>query len=129
MDEPIVVVDTNKEQCQELRAILEGEHYRITVLDSLLNLKENIQEGAFQAVILDLDSLPVDNRFIRDLRRKDPGVRIIALSSRRLHPELDEAMSTHIYACLSKPVDSEELIYCLKSFGEEDPPCGSDGPS
>jgi len=83
-------------------------------------LEKNVRAGACQAVILDLDSLPVDNRLLRNLRRKDPSVRIIVLSSRRFHPELEEAMSTHIYACLSKPVDSEELIYWLKSGCKRD---------
>lgn len=94
---------------------IENEHYQTTVLDSLPSLEKNIRKGACQMVILDLDSLPVDNRLIRNLRKRDPSVRIIVLSSRRFHPELEEAMSTHIYACLSKPVDSEELIFWLRT--------------
>ncbi len=27
-----------------------------------------------------------------------------------------EAMSRHIYACLSKPVDEEELVFLIKSM-------------
>lgn len=130
MDKPIVVVNADQEQCRELCAMLEREHYRTTAMHSLVHLESNIQGSGCRVVILDLDNPHVDNRFIMKLRRQNPGVRIIGLSSRPFHPELEEAMSTHMMcACLSKPVDSEELIYCLKSFGEEDPPCGSDGPS
>jgi hypothetical protein len=68
--------------------------------------------------ILDLDTLPVNNRLFRTLRRTNPAVCIIGLSSRPFHPELEEAMSQHIYACLSKPLDEEELFYWVKSLGD-----------
>ncbi len=118
MDRPIAVVDANKEECQELCAVLEGEDYRTIGLDSLVSLETYMQEGACRVVILDLDTLPVNNRFISDLRKQNPRLPIILLSSRQFHPELQAAMSTDICACLSKPPDPDELIYCLKSFCE-----------
>ena len=120
MDEPIVVVDADEEQCKELRAILAHEHYRITTLHSLLNLEESIHEGTCRAVILDLDTVPVGNRALRELKRKNPEVFIICLSKRKFHPELEEAISRHIYACLGKPVDPDELVYLLRSIYEND---------
>ena len=116
MGRPILVVDANKEQCKELCAVLEGEHYRAIPFNSLVNLEEEIQVSACQVVILDLDTLSVDDRFITKLRRNNPGLPIMALSSRPFHPELKEAMSTHICACLGKPPDLEELIYCVRAF-------------
>ncbi len=115
MPRTIIVVDADKEQSGELCALLERNHYRTLAFHSLLNLGKNLQEHPCHAVILDLDSLPVSNRFIRDLRRQNPNLCILVLSNRSFHPELEEAISTHIYACLGKPVDSEELIYWLKT--------------
>lgn len=116
MDRPIIVVDANKAQCRKLCDILEHEHYRVIALHSILSLERKIQETACLVIILDLDTQPVDNRFIADLRRKNPRLPIIGLSSRPFHPDLKEAMSTHICACLGKPPDPEELIYCVRSF-------------
>ncbi len=120
MQGPIVVVDGDEEQCRGLCATLEREHFTTTAFHSLLNLERKIGETGRQVVILDLDTLPVNNRLFRTIRSKNPGVCIIGLSSRPFHPELEEAMSKHIYACLSKPVDHEELIYWLKSISEND---------
>ncbi len=120
MDEPIVVVDADEEQCKELRTILAHEHYRITTLHSLLNLEESIHEGTCRAVILDLDTVPVGNRALRELKRKNPEVFIICLSKRKFHPELEEAISRHMYACLGKPVDPDELVYLLRSIYKND---------
>ena len=94
------------------------ENYQAISLNSLANLEERIQETACSVVILDLDTLPVNNRFIRNLKVKRDKMHIIGLSSRPFHPELEEAMSSHIYACLSKPVDPDELTYLLKSIYE-----------
>jgi DNA-binding NtrC family response regulator len=115
MQEPIVVVDANEERCRELRTILNREKFQSSALHSLENLETNLQEGKCRVAILDLDSLPVDNRLFRNLKRTNPGVCIIGLSSRPFHPELEEAMSKHIHACLAKPVDEEELVYWVKS--------------
>jgi DNA-binding NtrC family response regulator len=116
MEEPVVVVNANVEQCQELCALLEKEHFRTTALHSLLPLEEKVKEGNCQVVVVDLDSLPVDNFLFRSLKKKNPGVHIVGLSSRPFHPELEEAMSRHISSCLSKPLDVEELVYWIKSI-------------
>jgi DNA-binding NtrC family response regulator len=110
MQERVVVVDANDEQRQELCIVLEREHFPTTPLHSLLNLETNLQEGKCRVAILDLDSLPVDNRLFRNLKKTNPSV-----SSRPFHPELEEAMSKYIHACLAKPVDEEELVYWVKS--------------
>ena len=111
-----MVVNANVEQCQELCALLEKEHFRTTALHSLIPLEGKVEEGDCRVVILDLDSLAVNNFLFRSLKRKNPGIHIVGLSSRPFHPELEEAMSRHISSCLSKPVDVEELVYWIKSI-------------
>lgn len=113
-----MVVGGDEVQCSNLCNVLEQAHYATTALHSLLNLEEAIRETGRRAVILDFDTLPVNNRLFRTLRRTNPGVCIIGLSRRPYHPELEEAMSRHVYACLGKPVDEEELIFWIKSLGD-----------
>ena len=120
MEEPIVVVNANEEACLQLCTGLQREHFRTTALHSLMALEGEFQKTVCRVVILDLDNLPVDNRLFRDLRRKNPRVHIIALSSRSFHPELEESMSRHISSCLSKPVDMEELLYWLRNVCQEE---------
>jgi DNA-binding NtrC family response regulator len=102
MRESIVVVDANEERCRELRTILTREKFQSSALHSLVNLETNLQEGKC-------------SRLFRNLKKTNPSVCIIGLSSRPFHPELEEAMSKYIHACLAKPVDEEELVYWVKS--------------
>jgi DNA-binding NtrC family response regulator len=117
----IIIADANSEERQELWQVLERSHYHAASTSSLAELLTHIRENSCYAVILDLDSLPVDNRFIRGLCKENPDLHVIGISSRTFHPELEEAMRTYISACLSKPVDPDELIYWLKSLCEGEP--------
>lgn len=71
-----------------------------------------------EVLVLDLDTIPSENRFFRNLKRQCPAMSIIGLSSRSFHPELKEAMRKYIYACLCKPVDPDELVYWIHSIVE-----------
>ena len=42
------------------------------------------------------------------------------LSFDKFHPELKDAICYHIYACLNKPIDPDELLYWLKCIQEDD---------
>ena len=120
MKEPIVVVDADEGQCSVLCELLEAEHYKTNALYSLTNLERAVSKNGCQIILVDLDTLPVDNFLFRNIKKKNPDVRIIGISSRPFHPELQEAMSKHIYVNLSRPVDGDELIYWLKSICEND---------
>ena len=117
MHRPIAVVDAHEKNCLDLCSALERESYPTCSFNALTNLEATIEKDGCWLAILDLDSLPVDNFFFQKIKRKNPALIIIALSSRSYHPELEEAMRTHIYACLSKPVKEEELIFLIRSWG------------
>jgi len=72
------------------------------------------------AVILDIDSFPMTNSEIRELTINFPRVCFLCLSEDRFHPELKDAICYHIYACMAKPVDPDEMIYLLRCIREDE---------
>jgi DNA-binding NtrC family response regulator len=120
MGRPIAVIDADIESCLALCEALEQEQYRASPFHSVVNLEREIQGGRYRVVILDLDTLPVDNRLFRELKRVSPESYIIGLSSRPFHPNLEEAFSAHISVCLAKPVDRNELVCWLRSLCENE---------
>ena len=116
----ILVVDENEQSSQELCSILKTQHYPTTAIHLLPELEPCIEKDDYIAVIIDIDSIPFDNRSIRNLALKHPGVRFLCTSKDRFHPELKDAICYHIYACLNKPVDPDELLYWIKSIYEEE---------
>jgi DNA-binding NtrC family response regulator len=120
MSRSILLVTPYPSEHWQLSEVLEGNDYRTVSFNSLIELYRELEIRPHEAVILDLDALPVDNRFFKEFHGKHPGVCIVGLSSRTFHPELEEAMRHHISACLSKPLKAEELIFWLRGVcGEE----------
>jgi len=121
MQKRILIVNTDKKQCRELGELIEKEHYSVSALHSLQNLETHLEGNKFQAVIIDIDAVTIDNRTIRKLTLKFPEVYFFCLSVQPFHPELKDAICYHIYACLNKPVDEDELFYFLRSIYENEP--------
>jgi len=136
MNDPIVVIDTEMTHCGAICKMLQAHGYRGIQAQSIADLPNLIQKSGSRAVIWNLDTVPVENREFRNLKKKHPGLYILAVSDRVFHPELKEAMTTYIYACLGKPVDPDDLIYLVKSIfrnatnsGENLVGKGMEGPS
>ena len=114
----VAVVDADEHQCGKLCTMLQQLDYRATPLHSLLDLEAHLKSHPEGIVILDMDTVATDNRFFRELKRQAPGLHVLALSSRSYHPGLGEAMGSHIYGCLAKPLDPVEFLYWMKSIAE-----------
>lgn len=116
MKKGIVILDADQKQCRDLCLDLEKNRYTASPVHSIENLVERLNETDYLAVIIDIDTIAIDNRTVRELTIKYPGVYFFCLSKDRFHPELKDAICYHIYACLKKPVDLDELFYWLRSI-------------
>jgi len=116
----IIVVDADKKQCEGLRRLLNSQDYQTIPLHSFADLEATVKTSPESVIIVDIDSVRVDNRTIRDFVLRNPGVYLLCLSTYRFHPELKDAICYHIYACINKPVDPDELFYFLRSIYENE---------
>ena len=124
MKQTVVVIDADKNQCRALCDLLAGQQYQAVPVHSLESVKGFLQEELCHAVLLDLDTVPIDNRGARELAQLNPGAQFFCISGQRFHPELKEAIHNHFFACLYKPVDPDELFYllnCIRKNGGESP--------
>ena len=120
MEKRVVVLDADKSQCRELCAVLSEQDYLVTPLHTLPELEEYIRKRSSTVVVMDIDTIQIDNRTIKKMVLKNPGTYFLCLSYDRFHPELKDAICYHIYACMTKPFDPDELFYWLKSIFEDE---------
>jgi DNA-binding NtrC family response regulator len=120
MKKGIVVVDADQNQCRRLCALLKKSQYSTISMHSIQYLEENLKQSNSLAVIIDIDTISVNNRTVRELTIKFPDVYFFCLSEQSFHPELKDAICYHIYACLNKPIDPDELFYFLRSINENE---------
>jgi len=103
----------------KIRKLLTDSGYLTDTVESLEDVKDRLSTDEFLAVVLDLDSVKVENRTMRDMVRKYPGTPFLCTSRYRFHPELEDAISHHIFACITKPVDPDELLFWLKCIRDD----------
>ena len=117
-EKEVIVLDADTTQNQNLCALLKNNTYTAIPMNSFANFDQFIDDSDCRAVVLNLENISVTNKTLRDLKRKKPLINIIALSKRQFHPELEEALREYISVCLAQPVDTDELVYWLKTVFE-----------
>ncbi|MBU1342315.1 MAG: hypothetical protein KKE44_06250 [Proteobacteria bacterium] len=121
----IIVIAKNPKEGNWLKTLLSQRQYFLKILDRIENVEKEVKEIDCNTIILDLDSISMDNRTIRELTLQFPQIYFLCTSKDRFHPELKDAICYHIYACLNKPIDPDELLYWLRCIEDND----SDEPS
>ncbi|EFK06374.1 conserved hypothetical protein [delta proteobacterium NaphS2] len=116
MEPEVLVVSVDEWQLREIREILKCEFYNFVDFLSVEELETALGHHQKGVILLDLDDLPVTDRVIRNLTRQHRQFSVLAISSLSYHPSLHESLSTHITACLRKPVDAEELVFWLEAW-------------
>jgi DNA-binding NtrC family response regulator len=114
----VLVVAGDRGPGREVCSLLQELDYSATRISSLRDLEQELSKDPEVAVILDLDTVPVNNQFLRGLRKMHPELHLLGISELSYHPGLEEVIGSHLLACLVKPLDVEELCFWLKSIGE-----------
>lgn len=116
----ILLLNADPEESAGIAHLLKKADFKTQSVKTSSEVKKKLENASFTAVIMDLDSLTLDNRSIRDLALQFPDVPFLCISRERFHPELKDSIRDHIYACLTKPIDPDELNYWLKCIQKDD---------
>ncbi|MBT4266514.1 MAG: hypothetical protein HOK67_07280 [Deltaproteobacteria bacterium] len=114
MKRAVIVLSKNRDENAAMCSILKDTTYSPKSLFSYDDLEKSLKAEEFLAVFIDTDSIPLDNSSIRFLNKNFPNVSLLLTSVKKSHPDLEEAIGQYVYACISKPIDPEEVIYWLK---------------
>lgn len=116
----VLIVNADPEESAGISRLLQEAGCIAQTLTSPAELKNRLSMKGCIAVILDIDSVAVDNRTIRDLAASFPTIPFLCISKERFHPQLGDSIRNHIYACLTKPVDADEVNYWLRCIRKDD---------
>jgi DNA-binding NtrC family response regulator len=115
----VLIFNTDPEERASIFRLLQEADYTAETFNSPTELKNRLRQKSCIAVIMDIDSVAADNRTIRELASSYPATPFLCISKERFHPQLSESIRNHIYACLTKPIDPDELGYWLKCVRED----------
>ncbi len=120
MKQTILILGTDKDQFNQIADLLGKNGYQTEIKNNFSLPAGKLQDNTIAAVIIDIDDTPQDNRVFRRFKQDNPNIVLLAVSSRPFHPELKESMEKYIFACTSKPVDPDEILFLLKSGCDRD---------
>ena len=86
----VLVVASDRGPGHEVCSLLQELDYTATLISSLKDLEQELKKDPEVAVILDLDTVPVNNQFFRGLRKMHPQLHILGISELSYHPGLEE---------------------------------------
>lgn len=110
----VILISRASDELNEIRRFLAENSYSAIVMENTAILDQSLKKKTGYCVILDIDTLDIDNPTIRKLTLQYPHIYFLCISRDRFHPELKDAICYHIYACLTKPLDYDELLYWLR---------------
>ena len=119
MKRKVILISKQSKEQNQIDAVLLKNGYKSHLIENVESLGVQLTDLSCNCVIFDLDSVNIDNRTIRELTIQYPHIYFLCLSKDRFHPELKDAICYHIYACLTKPLDYDELIYWLRCIDIE----------
>lgn len=129
MEKKVILISRKSKEANQIQTVLSKNNYRSHIIETIENLDLELKNILCNCVILDLDSMSIDNRTIRELTIDYPHIYFLCMSGDRFHPELKDAICYHIYACLTKPLDFDELLYwlrCIDNEADSNPPDKND---
>jgi DNA-binding NtrC family response regulator len=116
MEKELFIITTNSKFGNSLKGQLPKGLCRASVLASFKALADELQVSSTCVAAVDIDTLEPDVQQIRALKRNYSNLVLLAFSERKFHPEYKDVLSNYFYACLSKPIDIDDLLYLIKDF-------------
>ena len=118
MQKEVITLDADPEQNRNICSLLDKLDFTPVPVASVAQFHRHASRHGCRAVIINLASISINNRILKDMKRAYPGIHIVTLSNRPFHPELEDAFRVSIYASLALPADPHDLGYLLGSVFE-----------
>jgi DNA-binding NtrC family response regulator len=114
----VLVIDPDKKHRRGFRQVLASIPLSADFYESIDSLPTRLDISRYRAVIIDLDDQMPSKATFETWRRKNIHMNIMGFSSKSFHPDHGDIIGQHLFACLKKPVDPDELAFLLKSILE-----------
>ena len=113
----VLVVDDDKNTRLLMRALLEGEHYTVTLAANGAEALSAMERNHVDLVVLDLMMPRMDGyEFTRELRAASNDLPILMVSAKQLPDDRKKGFLAGIDDYMVKPVDEEELLLRIKAL-------------
>ena len=113
----ILVVDDDKNTRLLMQAILEAEHYTVTLASNGVEALEMLEKLHIDLVLLDVMMPRMDGyEFTRELRAANNDLPILMVSAKQMPQDIKQGFIAGTDDFMTKPVDEEELLLRIRAL-------------
>lgn len=117
----ILVVDDEKNICEEFREILEEENHQVDIALQGEEAIEKVRENDYDLVFLDVLMPRMEGREVFEAMRQIRPVRVVIMSGYMPPYKEREILALGAVACLTKPLSLDKVRKLLRSFEKDSP--------
>ncbi|MFW5722815.1 MAG: hypothetical protein ACOCWT_05905 [Desulfohalobiaceae bacterium] len=101
-------------EAEHLQALVDPTHHSISCFLTLESLAGRLDASPpVHAALLDIETAPLTQDQVLSLASRHPDTVLFCLTRRAVHPELKKSIQDVFFACITKPVQYEELHFFL----------------
>ena len=94
--------------------IMESAEYSVDFSENLDQMFRLLESQHCDLLLLELDKLPSDQELLyQTIREKNPGVKIIIISSGPGGRKVKQAMDAGVYGCIQEPFQEKEIVVMI----------------
>jgi len=115
----ILVVDDEKNLCEEFRGVLEAEHHEVETCTSGKEAVQKVKKKDFDLVFLDVLMPKMEGREAYEKIRKVSSVPVAIMSGYLTPTKEREILGLGAIACFRKPLDLKRILSLLKCIASQ----------
>ncbi len=118
MGHTAVMLHNDAEDVSRVERLLAALHLPLLRCEQVDELEQLLATCRECLVLLNLETNGVDNALLRRVSKACDRVHIIGITRRPYHPELEQALRSHLLTLVACPINDEELGLCLRGVME-----------
>ena len=113
----ILVVDDDRSTRLFMRALLEAEHYTVSLAENGEDAMKTMEKEHIDLVVLDIMMPKMDGyEFTRELRSVNEELPVLMVSAKQLPEDRKQGYKLGANDFMTKPVDEEEMLLRIKNL-------------
>ncbi|MEW5909990.1 MAG: hypothetical protein AB1659_09355 [Thermodesulfobacteriota bacterium] len=112
----LLFLSTDDAANRSIQPLLLKKGLNVLFFRDLSDLMKELMDSKDSLVFIDIDTVAIGNRDLKVLKTSFPESNLFCISKVPFHPEIKEAISKYIFACMVKPLDLEELMFWVGSL-------------
>ena len=120
MTPTILVIDPDDTHRSHFKTVLAGIGMAGDFYETPEQLPPGFDIATYAAAVIDLDRTNRFRQLLKSWHKNSKTLRLIGLSRETFHPDLGDIIDRYLFACMKKPVESEELALLLKNITRRD---------